>query len=102
MISCLADLGRVAGNMGQPARAARLFGAAEAMHEANGTRMEYADQIEHDRIVTAVREQLDDATFVAAWAEGRTMTLEQAVDYALAIDPDQLDDDEEENCSLFN
>jgi len=30
-----------------------------------------------------VRAQLDEATFAQAWAAGRTMTLEQAVAYAL-------------------
>jgi hypothetical protein len=27
--------------------------------------------------------QLDEATFNAAWAEGRAMTLEQVIEYAL-------------------
>lgn len=31
-------------------------------------------------------EQLDDAVFEAAWAEGRAMSLEQAVAYALGGD----------------
>jgi hypothetical protein len=31
----------------------------------------------------ALRAQLDEAAFNAAWAEGRTMTLEQAIEYAL-------------------
>jgi hypothetical protein len=30
-----------------------------------------------------VRAQLDEATFNAAWEEGRAMTLEQAIEYAL-------------------
>jgi hypothetical protein len=30
--------------------------------------------------------QLGDATFEAAWAEGRAMTLEQAIGYALERD----------------
>jgi hypothetical protein len=36
--------------------------------------------------LAAVRAQLDEATFVAAWADGRTMTLEQAIGYALEDD----------------
>jgi hypothetical protein len=36
-----------------------------------------------DRIIAAVRTQLDEASFQAAWAEGRAMTLEQAVGEAL-------------------
>jgi predicted ATPase len=92
MISSLADLGGVAGSTKQPAQAARLFGAAEALNEAHGTRFDYPDQVEHDRNIAAVRAQLDEATFAAAWAEGRAMTIEEAVDYALAIDLDQFDD----------
>ena len=34
-------------------------------------------------IVADVRAQLDDATFAAAWAAGRALTLEQAVAKAL-------------------
>jgi hypothetical protein len=31
-------------------------------------------------------ESLGEAAFAAAWAEGRAMTLEQAIEYALAAD----------------
>lgn len=51
-------------------------------------RLEYTDQLVHDRNVAAVRAQLDEATFAAAWAEGRAMILEQAIDYALATEAD--------------
>jgi tetratricopeptide (TPR) repeat protein len=37
---------------------------------------------------TIVRAQLDEDSFRAAWVEGRTMTLEQAVNYALGKDSD--------------
>ena len=33
--------------------------------------------------VATARAQVDDATWDAAWAEGRAMTLEQAIAYAL-------------------
>jgi len=35
------------------------------------------------RKIAAARAQLGEATFEAAWAGGRAMTLEQAVAYAL-------------------
>jgi len=41
------------------------------------------DQQQYDRNVSKLREQLDEATFTTAWAEGRAMTLEQGVGYAL-------------------
>ena len=46
-------------------------------------RLSRADQIEHDRVVANARAQLDEATWETAWAEGRAMTLEQAIAYAL-------------------
>jgi hypothetical protein len=33
--------------------------------------------------VAAVRTQLDERTFTAAWAAGQALTLEQAIAYAL-------------------
>jgi DNA-binding NarL/FixJ family response regulator len=37
------------------------------------------DRADYDRLVGTVRAQLDEAAFAAAWAEGRTMTAEQAL-----------------------
>ncbi|MFN8494393.1 MAG: tetratricopeptide repeat protein [Caldilineaceae bacterium] len=37
-----------------------------------------------ERILATLRTQLDEATFAAAWAEGQTMTLEQAIAVAIA------------------
>ena len=39
--------------------------------------------VTHDRDLATVERHLDPAGFAAAWAEGRAMTLEQAVAYAL-------------------
>ncbi|MCI0352087.1 MAG: tetratricopeptide repeat protein, partial [Acidobacteriales bacterium] len=69
--------------LGQLQRAARLIGASEAGLERMGAFHQPSDQPEIDRIVAEVRAQFDDATFQAAWAEGRGMTLEQAVANAL-------------------
>ena len=35
------------------------------------------------RSVASARAALGEATFVAAWAEGQAMTLDQAIEYAL-------------------
>ncbi len=86
VIECLIGLAGVAASEGQQAtagRAARLFGAAEGLFQATGGGLAAADQAEYDRYVILVREQLDQAALEAAWAEGRAMTMEQAVDYAL-------------------
>jgi hypothetical protein len=46
--------------------------------------MNPAEGAEFDRDVAAARGQLDEQVFAAAWAEGRALPLEQAIDYALA------------------
>jgi non-specific serine/threonine protein kinase len=74
------------GAKGQAERAARLFGAGEALFEAMGVQPQPSDQFVVDRYVAAVREQLDEATFEAARAAGRAMSLEEAIACALGED----------------
>jgi predicted ATPase len=64
-------------------RAARLLGAAEADRERMGAFLQPSDTPEYQRILGEVREHLDDRSFEAAWAEGRRLTLEQAIAEAL-------------------
>jgi hypothetical protein len=78
---CLAGIAGVMGAQGKPKQAATLFGAAEATRESLGVTLWPANRIEHDRNVMAVRSQLDEATFETAWAEGRAMTIEQAITF---------------------
>ncbi len=94
---CLAGMGGVMGAAGRPAQAARLMGAAETLYGDSVARLEYADRIEHDRIVASIRAQLDEQTFSRAWAEGRAMTQEHAVGYALAMAPAQAGELSERN-----
>jgi non-specific serine/threonine protein kinase len=70
-------------SLGQLGRAARLLGASEAALERMGAFHQPTDKPEIDRITTEVRARLDSATFQAAWAEGRKMTLDQATAIAL-------------------
>jgi len=72
----------VAGSQ-QLERAARLFGAAEALRAAAGVPLTPFDRADYDRDVAAIQAQLDNAALKAAWVEGRAMSLEQAVAYAL-------------------
>ncbi|MDQ5853342.1 MAG: tetratricopeptide repeat protein, partial [Chloroflexota bacterium] len=91
IINCLAGLAAVAVVAAQqPAtvrRAVQLFGAAEALREGLGVSLQPADRVEWDRSVAAARAALDEATFAAAWAEGRAMTLEQAIASTLGPPP---------------
>lgn len=64
-------------------RAARLYGAAEALRQVIGIDMTPAEKVEYGGQVARLRAGLDEKVFSAAWAEGRLMTMEQAVTYAL-------------------
>ncbi len=76
--SSLISLARVAAAEGQSEQAARLFGAAEPWLNPN-TEMHPAGRADYERAVERVRAQLGEKAFAAAWTEGRTMTLEQAL-----------------------
>jgi tetratricopeptide (TPR) repeat protein len=80
---CLGVLAGAAGAIQQPARAARLFGAIELLLNVTGGQLEPTVRAEYDRNLAVARAQLDEATFAAAWAEGRMFSLEQAMAYAL-------------------
>jgi tetratricopeptide (TPR) repeat protein len=79
---CLAGLAGVAGALGQPRQAARLFGASDALREALDAIMWPAERADYERNLSAARARVDDATWQAAYAEGRAMSMEQAVAYA--------------------
>jgi DNA-binding CsgD family transcriptional regulator len=76
-----------------PVRAANLWGAAEALREAIGLSMGYQDRVDYEGRVAATRAQLDETAWQAAWNEGRTMSPEQAIDYALEDQAPQQEDE---------
>jgi predicted ATPase/DNA-binding XRE family transcriptional regulator len=82
-VRCVEELAWVTCRQGYYRRAARLFAAAEAQREAFGASMSPAARAEHDRHVADARAQMDGATFNQAWADGKAMTMEQAIAYAL-------------------
>ncbi len=86
MAISLAGFASVLEMTGKPEQAAQLFGAVESLLEAIGMagRMDPSDQKEFDHYVAAARGQLDEAAFAKAWAGGRAMTTEQAIEYAVS------------------
>jgi non-specific serine/threonine protein kinase len=78
---CLMGLGALAA-AGEPTRAARLWGTAEAMSEAFGTQLTRAGRalIDYERQVVAARQRVDEAVWAAAWAAGRAMDPGRAAD----------------------
>lgn len=79
----LMGLAAVAAGMQQPERAAKLYGAAQVIMETTNSRISPFDLAEFDRHIQIAREHLGGANFEVLVAEGRTMTMEEAVEYAL-------------------
>ena len=74
------------GARGKPRLAARLLAASETQMEAMGASFKPQDKLELDQFKEAVREQLGESEFNTAWAEGRAMSVEQALAMALGED----------------
>jgi DNA-binding CsgD family transcriptional regulator len=87
---CLTGLGGVAASRRDLISAARLWGAAEIMGEVYGSRFTRASHalIDYEGRLATARSQLDAAKWDGAWAEGRAMSTEQAVEFALDQGPD--------------
>jgi non-specific serine/threonine protein kinase len=83
MAKSLSIVAGALGILGQPRRSARLLSASERCLESVGAFHQPNDKREVDEMFTAVRAQLDESAFQAAMAEGRALTLEQAVAQAL-------------------
>src|SRR6266508_831442 len=81
---CLAGLGSVAVLDEEPERAARPWGAAEALRTAIGCRPAPAARATYERVVTMARAQLGEDRFAAAWAAGQALPFNQAIADALA------------------
>jgi DNA-binding NarL/FixJ family response regulator len=81
----LEGLAAVAASEGTIVRAARLWGAEEALLEKIevGVHTYVPDRSLHQSQITAAQARLGEGAFAAAWAEGRTMSPERAIEYAL-------------------
>jgi tetratricopeptide (TPR) repeat protein len=79
----LAGTGEVAIATGHPHRGARLLGASEALFEAFGGVIEPDDRLPYDRAVSSAVSQLGRAAFQQVKGEGRAMSVEEAIEYAL-------------------
>jgi predicted ATPase/class 3 adenylate cyclase len=78
-------LAKLSAMRSRPVRAAKLWGAAEALREQEGVSLSKFDRAnsDYERDLALVRSALDEVTFDAAWAVGRAMSFEQAVGYLL-------------------
>jgi non-specific serine/threonine protein kinase len=82
----LSGLAGLAAAQGQLARAVRISGAAARLCELSGAPSHRTQEgYIRDRL-PGIRATLGDSAYDAAWADGRAMTLQQAVAYALDED----------------
>jgi len=98
--ACLFGLTGVAGALGQPDRAARLYGAEQGLRMMLGTSTDYLDHPVHRRGLTAARDAHGVRRFEELSAEGSAMSLDEAVAYALAPgDAERRRDQRDTTCS---
>jgi predicted ATPase len=83
-VECLEGLAAAVSAQGQSARAAHLYGAAEALRESFEFPLPLLFRSDYELGVIELQNLLDDKAFSSAWVQGRAMTLEQAIAYALS------------------
>ncbi len=76
---CLEGMASILATQGEPLRAARLWGAAEALRDTMGAPIWPVERAAYERTVAAARSLIGRKVFVAAWAEGRTIPLEDVL-----------------------
>jgi predicted ATPase/class 3 adenylate cyclase len=84
----LLELAGAAGARGQVLRAARLFGATDESCQALAAYFVPSERERHDSLRAAARARLSEGAWKEAWAQGRAMTMDDAVSYALQDDRD--------------
>lgn len=86
LVKCVEGLAGIAVAHGQMERAVRLFGASEAVREKLGTPLPASYRANYERTIAALSAQVDKAQMEKWWAEGRAMTFERAIEFALVND----------------
>jgi non-specific serine/threonine protein kinase len=85
VINSIEGLARVATLTEQTELAVRLFGAADTLREERVFPLSPVSLAYVKPIMTALRDALGAERFSVAWKEGRLLTLQQAIDAALAV-----------------
>jgi predicted ATPase/class 3 adenylate cyclase len=81
---CLEYVARWAVEIGEAWRAVPLLGAAAALREGIGVSVPPSERAAYDRAVASARDLLGAAAFATAWSAGLALTLDGAVELALA------------------
>jgi predicted ATPase/DNA-binding SARP family transcriptional activator len=83
VMCCVAGFAAIAVAQGKFERAAKLMAAVETQLSSIGIRLLFMDKIEYERNLTLLRTQLDQKIFHKFWAKGKTMSLDEAIAFAL-------------------
>ena len=75
----------LANGRNDPKRAACLLGAAEIIFESIGSLLEEGSRRIHSAIVAQTKSMVDERSFSAAWADGKSLTINQVIEYALEM-----------------
>ena len=78
---CLAGLAAVGAQRGRLPQAARLWGSVTAFERTSGTPLNEAERRRYEKVLGELERGSETS---AAFADGRSMTLDEAVEYALA------------------
>lgn len=79
-LECMAFIAKALKQMG---KAARLLGAAEALRQRIEIPMAPQEQAEYAEEVADLKARMDEEDFTSFWVSGRSMTMEQAIEFAL-------------------
>ena len=86
ILACIASMAAILIARGTSVRAAQLLSAVASLLNQIAAPLLPSDRMDYDQHVAALRAQLGETAFAAAWTEGQAMTLEQAIAHALAED----------------
>jgi non-specific serine/threonine protein kinase len=88
MAVCFEGIAGVMNALARPEQAARLLGASEALREALGVAQPRGYQRQRGQLVLSIRGALGENAFAELRAEGRVLTLEQAIAHGLEDVPE--------------
>jgi predicted ATPase/DNA-binding SARP family transcriptional activator/DNA-binding CsgD family transcriptional regulator len=86
-VDCLDAIGQAYAAQGHGMRAAKVLGAAGAARKQLDVPVRLAERDRYERLMALSRRDLDEITWNAAWTEGRKMSIDEAVEYALTAEP---------------
>ncbi len=89
MSASLAALAAIAMTLGNTLEAVRLFGAIESLFEKISSVIHSYDSKQYEQNVSIARSKLSSAAFEKAWAEGRALTLKEAIALAEQLAADE-------------